>query len=160
MRNNDDECFRWCHLAHRLATEKDPQRVSKYRNHVNELDYSGVEFPVRHNQYGMVEKQNAINVNVFRYEDRRPFPIYVSQESNEDVLNLLLIIEGKKQHYVYIKNFNRFMFRHGKNSNGKHFFMHCLQCFSSETILENHKEVCVVVNGKQAIKMPPAGSTL
>lgn len=38
--------------------------------------------------------------------------------------------------------------------------MHCLQCFSSERVLENYKEVCVVVNGKQAIKMPPADSVL
>ena len=52
------------------------------------------------------------------------------------------------------------MFHQNRNSNGKHFCMHCLQCFISERVLENHREVCVVVNGKQAIKMPPAGSTL
>ena len=32
--------------------------------------------------------------------------------------------------------------------------MYCLQCFSSERILINHKENCIQVNGKQAIKMP------
>ena len=32
--------------------------------------------------------------------------------------------------------------------------MHCLQCFSSERILNNHKENCIQVNGTQAIKMP------
>ena len=32
--------------------------------------------------------------------------------------------------------------------------MYCLQCFSSEKVLTNHKENCIVINGKQAIKMP------
>lgn len=32
--------------------------------------------------------------------------------------------------------------------------MYCLQCFSSEKILTNHKENCITINGKQAVKMP------
>ena len=32
--------------------------------------------------------------------------------------------------------------------------MHCLQCFSSERVLNNHKDNCIQVNGTQAIKMP------
>ena len=32
--------------------------------------------------------------------------------------------------------------------------MHCLQCFSSEKILKNHEENCIIINGKQAINMP------
>ena len=32
--------------------------------------------------------------------------------------------------------------------------MYCLQCFSSERVLGNHKENCLHLNGAQAIKMP------
>ena len=32
--------------------------------------------------------------------------------------------------------------------------MYCLQCFSSENILKDHKENCVIINGKKGIKMP------
>ena len=32
--------------------------------------------------------------------------------------------------------------------------MHCLQCFSSEKVLNNHKDNCIQVNGTQAVKMP------
>ena len=32
--------------------------------------------------------------------------------------------------------------------------MHCLQCFSSNDALENHKMDCIVINGVQAIKLP------
>ena len=35
--------------------------------------------------------------------------------------------------------------------------MHCLQCFSSEKVLNNHKENCITINSVQAIKMPKAG---
>mgnify|MGYP001796290189 CR=1 FL=1 len=46
------------------------------------------------------------------------------------------------------------MFHQTKHKNRKHFCMHCLQCFSSEEILNNHKDNCLEVNGVQAIKMP------
>ena len=36
--------------------------------------------------------------------------------------------------------------------------MYCLQCFSSERILTNHKENCIQVNGQQAINMPDVGN--
>lgn len=38
--------------------------------------------------------------------------------------------------------------------------MYCLQCFMSAKVLSNHKEVCMLVNGKQAIRMPKEGSVL
>jgi len=38
--------------------------------------------------------------------------------------------------------------------------MHCLQCFSSEDVLNNHKTNCISINGKQAIKMPDEGENI
>ena len=46
------------------------------------------------------------------------------------------------------------MYNQTKHRERKHFCMHCLQCFSSERVLTNHKENCIKVNGTQAIKMP------
>ena len=59
----------------------------------------------------------------------------------------LLYIEGKtsidltkegevKQHYVYIKDFNRFMSNFTKYKVKKHFCRNCLQCLCSEESLE------------------------
>ena len=36
--------------------------------------------------------------------------------------------------------------------------MYCLQCFTSEQVLTNHKENCIEINGQQAIKMPSKDS--
>ena len=72
------------------------------------------------------------------------------------MLNLLLITKGKEQHYILIKDFNTFMCNQTKDARRKHFFMHCLQCFKSEMVLNNHKENCIIINGAQAIKVPKA----
>ena len=47
------------------------------------------------------------------------FPIYVSDQKFEDSIGLLLFINDDKSHYVYIKDFDRFMFRKTKNKNKK-----------------------------------------
>ena len=47
--------------------------------------------------YGKIEVQNSINVNVFGYEYRHFFPIYVSKLKNAKELNLLLVTDGQKQ---------------------------------------------------------------
>ena len=155
LKNNDNECFRWCHIRRLNPQDKDPQRIKKSdKEYINKLDYSGIEFPVTTKQYNKIEKQNEININVFGYENKQPYPIFVSKEKYDKHMNLLLITEDKNEHYVLIKDFNRFMFNQTKHENRKHFCMHCLQCFSSEEVLNNHKNNCIQVNGIQAIKMP------
>ena len=69
-------------------------------------------------------------------------------------MELLLITENENKHYVLIKYFNKLMFNQTKHKERKHFCMHCLQCFSSERVLNNHKDNCIQVNGTHAVKMP------
>ena len=155
LKNEDNECFRWYHIRHLNPQMKDPQRIKKDdKKKVNELNYDGVEFPVSQRHYNKVEKQNSIRINVFGYEDGQPFPINISKETFEDQMNLLLITKDEKKHYVLIKDFNTFMYNQSKHKERKHFCMYCLQCFSSIEILDAHRKDCIVINGKQAIKMP------
>ena len=46
------------------------------------------------------------------------------------------------------------MYNQSKHKERKHFFMYCLQCFSSERILANHVNNCLTINGVRAINMP------
>ena len=155
MKNEDNECFRWCHIRYLNPQDKNPQRIKKSdKEFIKKLDYSGIEFPVATKQYNKIEKQNEININVFGYENKQPYPIFVSKEKYERQMNLLLITEDENKHYVLIKDFNTFMFNQTKHEHRKHFCMHCLQCFSSEEVLNNHKNNCIQVNGTQAVKMP------
>ena len=45
---------------------------------------------------------NKININVFCYENKVIFPVYLSEQNFDDVLDLLLI----NNHHVLIKDFN------------------------------------------------------
>ena len=61
---------------------------------------------------------NKININVFPYEDKIIYPVYLSDHSFNDVLDLLLI----NNHYVLIKDFNRLTFNKNKFKNKKMVF--------------------------------------
>ena len=113
-----------------------------------------MDFPVSLKDYNKIEEQNNINISVFGYENKQFYPIYVSKQKNEDILNLLLITEDENKHYVLIKDFNRMMYNKTKHKEKKHFCMYCLQNFTTEQIRLKHKDNCMVVNGKQAIRIP------
>ena len=53
-------------------------------------------------------------------------------------MDLLLLTDENKSHYVYIKDFDRFMLHKTKNKNKKYFCKSCLQCFSSRKVLTKH----------------------
>ena len=58
-----------------------------------------------------------------------------------------------KLHYVYIKDFNTFMFHETKNKDKKWFCKSCLQHFSSENMLIKHKEDCLSINGVHSVNV-------
>ena len=90
---------------------------------------------------------------MFGYENELVFLIYVSDQNFENSMDLLLLINDDKSHYVYIKDFNTFMFHKTKNKNKKWFCRSCLQCFSSKSVLRKHKEDCLSINGKQSVNL-------
>ena len=61
-----------------------PERITQNgKKLVNDLDYDEVGFPVR-------EK------NVFYYENKLTFPIYISDQKFENSIDLLLVIDEKQ----------------------------------------------------------------
>ena len=68
------------------------------------------------------------------------------------MLNVLLISNEEKSHYVLIKDFNRLMYSKTKHKDIKHFCMACSQNFTTEEILNKHKEQCLLINETQAVK--------
>ena len=68
-------------------------------------------------------------------------------------MDLLLVIDENKPHYVYIKDFDRFMFHKMKDKNKKYFCKSCLQCFNSKNVLAEYKKVCLSINGAQSVRL-------
>ena len=105
-----------------------------------DLDYKDITFPASKK---IILFKNNICINVFRYEKNLVYPVHISKQKFENCMDLLLINNENKSHYVYITDFNRFMFNKTKRKNRKHFCRYCLQCFSSERVLMKHREICL-----------------
>ena len=90
---------------------------------------------------------------MFFHENKLTFPIYVSDQKFENSMDLLFATDGDKSHYIYIKDFNGFMFHKTNNKNKKYFCKSCLQCFSSKNMLIKLKEVCLSINGAQSVRL-------
>ena len=69
---------------------------------------------------------------MFCYENNLVYSVYVSNEDFENCVNLLMITDENKSHYVYIKGFNRFMCNKTKS-------------FSGARVLVEHKETCLKI---------------
>ena len=106
-------------------------------------------FPLDINDYEKIEDTFQMQVNDFGYENK-VYPLYTSKKSYNLTLNLLLITEKEKFHYVFIKDFNRLLFSRTKHKGKKHHCMSCLQRFTTKEILSNHKKQCLLINGCQA----------
>ena len=157
IKNKDQKCFLWCHVRHINPSKESPERIKKICKKIAEkLNYDKIEFPVQENNFDKIKIKSNICINVFGYENGLVFLIYVSNQKFEDSMDLLLLINDDKSHYVYIKDFNRFMFHKTKNKNKKWFCKSCLQCFSSENVLIKHKEDCLSINQVQSIKVEEA----
>ena len=154
IKNKDKKCFLWCHVRHINLSKEHPERILKTDKKIAEkIDYDEIEFPVQEKDFSKIEMKNNICINVFGYEDELFFPIYVSDQKFKDSMDLLLLNDDDNSHYVYIKDFNRFMFHKTKTKNKKWFCKSCLLCFSSENVLTKHKEDCLSINGKQSVKL-------
>ena len=115
IKNKDQKCFLWCHVRHINLLKIHQERITKEdRKLAKELDYDA-NFPVQEKDYSWTETKYSICINVFCYENRLTFPVYVSGQKFENLMDLLLIFDGDKSQYVYIKDLHRFIFHKTKN---------------------------------------------
>ena len=60
---------------------------------VQKLDYDGIEFPVQVKDFNKIEMMNNICINMFRYENKLIFPVYISDQKFEYTMDFLLLID-------------------------------------------------------------------
>ena len=89
------------------------------------MNYSDIAFPLDINDYEKIKDRFQMQVNVFGFENK-VYALYISKKSYDQMLNLLLITEKDKSHYLFIKDFNKLMFSRTKHKNKKHYCMSCL----------------------------------
>ncbi|CAB4018912.1 Gastrula zinc finger [Paramuricea clavata] len=163
MKNDDNMCFLWSHVRHLNPKVRRATTITqKDREFITNLDYKGIDFPVKISDIDKIERKNSISISVFGYKGKKQFyPIRNSKAKYEDHMELLLLGGGEgNNHYVLIKDVNRMLFSVSKHTHKKHFCLHCLHSCVSEESLENHKETCLEVNGTQAVNLPKEGTKI
>ena len=87
-----------------------PERIAKAdRRLVNDLDCVGIKFFVSKKDHSKIEQKNSICVNAVYYENELIYIVHVSNKKFEKYMDLLLITDENQLHYVYTKDFNKFM---------------------------------------------------
>ena len=72
IKNDDDMCFLWCHVRHlRPKSRRATSITKKDRDFELELDYDGIEFPVKVSDVGKIEMKNTINISVLGYKGKK-----------------------------------------------------------------------------------------
>ena len=147
-KNDDDECFKWAVLAalHHKEIGVHPERISKLRSYVDRYNWNGIEFPTPSNQWSRFEKQNpeiALNVLVVEGElnIRQGF---ISKHNSErpKCVDLLIVQDGVKKHYVVIKSLSALLRDVTSTNHGDFYCRNCLGSFRFKETLDLHIQAC------------------
>ena len=110
LKNKGHKCFMSCHVRLVNPTDSHPERINKQDGKIAaNLNYSDIEFPLNISDYELIENRFEMNINVFGYENK-VYCLYISRKSHPQTLNLLLITQENKSHYVFVKDFNRLIY--------------------------------------------------
>ena len=148
---NDHHCFKWAILRHIHPREKDPQRISDLKEHVDELNWDGIVFPTpcSERMYKESEENNGMSLLVFGQvgsgKDLRIIPLYVPTERREEVVRLFFYkSEGGESHYCTVTNMSGLVSSQVRNHHdgGTHICDYCLNHFGRQDLLDKHKESC------------------
>ena len=159
MKNDDGQCFKWSVTRSLNPVEKNSERITKeLKDQSERLDWSGLKFPVKLDQIVIFEKFNpSISINVFGFEGD-VYPLRLSKTKSEQIVNLLLISDGEKQHYCLIKSLSRLLSSQmSKHDHANSFCLNCLNHFPNEEKLKIHEKYCLK-NQVIKIEMPEKGS--
>ena len=164
MKNQDEECFKWCILRALNPKNKNAERVdSDLKSKVETLNMQGIRYPVSFRDIDRFESQNPeISITVLGYnKNERVYPLKVSKYTGckHDIV-LLLIKDGEKSHYCLVKNTSALLVSQINNHKGtSHICLNCINGFKSIDSLDKHKEYCYN-NECVKIVMPPPGTYL
>ena len=85
IKNNDQKCFLWFHIRHTNPVKIHPERIIREdKIPTNNLNYDGIGFPVGEKDFSKIGKKNNISINMFCYENKLGFRIYVSNKKFEN----------------------------------------------------------------------------
>ena len=111
LKNNDDKCFQYAltvALNHEQI-ESHPERISKINPFINWYDWEEIDFPSHQKDWKKFELNNksiALNILFVPYNTEKIRLAYKPKHNtkSENHVVLLIITDGKKWHYLAVKN--------------------------------------------------------
>ena len=167
MKNQDEECFKWCVLRALNLINKNAERIdSDLKSKQDTINMEGIRYPVSLRDINRFEHLNPnISISVLGYnKEERVYPLRINKctkhTKRENNIVLLLLKDGEKSHYCLVKNISALLSSQINSNDHKRYF--CLNCFNSfkdEYKLEEHKDYCYE-NESVKILMPQQGTFL
>ena len=145
IQNNDNNCFIWSILASLHPCENThPSRVNNYIQYFNDLNFQNFDFTngFKCSDVHRFNELNNLSVNIYElnfYQDgdkwkHNLLPTEISKNESDNVIDLLIY----KNHYALIKKLHVFLGNHNKSFVCRR----CLNSYTCENALKNHKEKC------------------
>ena len=143
--NNDKYCFIWSILASLPPCENThPSRVNNYIQYFNELNFQSFDFTngFKCSDVHKFNELNILSVNIYElnfYQNGDKWkhiliPTEISKNESDIVIDLLIY----KNHYALIKKLHVFLGNHNRSFVCRR----CLNSYTCENALINHKEKC------------------
>ena len=161
IKNEDQACFMWSVLAALHPTDHHPERVIHYKPFEDQLNFTGMEFPMTIDQISKFEKLNpeisvtVLGIDIPDNEEKdasKVFPLRVPEKQQEQHIVLLYWSRGEVHHYAWVKNLNRLLSNTKKIRNQTFFCERCFQGFTKADLLTKHLDTCASIP-IQAVQM-------
>ena len=163
MENKDDKCFLWCVLRYLHPVQNNASRINDLREYENDLNFKGIDFPIRVKDIQKFENQNPNlpAINVFSINDNNKiYPLRLNQKKAKKSIDLFLFSKDENQHYSLIKNFSRLARSQITSDRRKiHICKKCFTHFTKKYLFKKHSRYCSK-NETVAVKMPTKNSIL
>ena len=128
------------------------------REHENDLNFKGIDFPVKLKDITKFENQNPDlpGINIFSVNDNnKVYPLRLNEKDCQNTIDLFLFSKDKRQHYSLIKCFSRLV-RSQITSDTNNKLLICSRSLSHFTklhLFEKHISFCSQ-DETVVIKMP------
>ena len=162
-KDKDDKCFLWCVLRYLHPREKNASRINDLREYENDLNFKGINFPIKVRDITKFENDNPDlpGINIFSINDNNKiYPLRYNEKDCQKTIDLFLCSEDEKQHYSLIKNFSRLVRSQitSHTSSKVYICKKCLTHYTKQDFFEKHISYCG--NNEIATVIMPTKNTI
>jgi hypothetical protein len=162
-KNEDEKCFLYCVVQFLYGEKlKEPNKSREYLKYFKTFDLSNLSFPISIQDIKKFLSQNKklnLKINILLLDRELVFPYEYGLGKGKKIMTLLMVHkkvseDNSNNHFVLVKNPNKFLRNIYENDINKKSYQHslfCLNCmnrFYLKSKLEQHQEICSMNKAK------------